>query len=358
MKKIIALILAAMMLLTFAACASKTTDTADSTADTTTNTTEPADTAEPAESTDAAEDTADSGKVFKIGLCNYVDDASLNQIVENIQTQLAAIGEQNGVTFEVEYDNCNAILTFHAGAGGTEAQDWAQMLYRTDSPVGFAAGADPSSCGLVAALEAPGANITGTSDALDTSAVLNLIFAANPDAANIGLLYNVGQDSSATPIADAKAYLDAKGVSYKEYTGTTVDEVILAAQAAVADGVDAIFTPTDNTVMTAELSIYEMFAEAGIPQYTGADSFALNGAFLGYGVDYANLGVETANMVADILVNGKNPAEMPVMTFDNGTATVNTETCAALALDYDQIAEIFAPYCTKVQPIQTAEAFE
>ena len=29
-----------------------------------------------------------------------------------------------------EYDNSNAILTFHAGAGGTEAQDWAQMLYR------------------------------------------------------------------------------------------------------------------------------------------------------------------------------------------------------------------------------------
>ena len=174
----------------------------------------------------------------------------------------------------------------------------------------------------------------------------------------IHIFYNVGQNSSATPIADAKAYLDAKGVSYKEYTGTTVDEVILAAQAAVADGVDAIFTPTDNTVMTAELSIYEMFAEAGIPQYTGADSFALNGAFLGYGVDYANLGVETANMAADILVNGKNPAEMPVMTFDNGTATVNTETCAALGFDYDQIAETFAPYCTKVQPIQTAEAFE
>lgn len=29
-----------------------------------------------------------------------------------------------------DYDNCNAILTFHPGAGGTEAQDWAQMLYR------------------------------------------------------------------------------------------------------------------------------------------------------------------------------------------------------------------------------------
>ena len=29
-----------------------------------------------------------------------------------------------------EYDNCDAIVTFHAGAGGTEAMDWAQMLYR------------------------------------------------------------------------------------------------------------------------------------------------------------------------------------------------------------------------------------
>ena len=63
--------------------------------------------------------------------------------------------------------------------------------------------------------------------------------------------------------------------------------------------VDAVFTPTDNTIMTAELSIYEKFIDAGIPQYTGADSFALNGAFVGYGVDYANLGQKTADMIAD-----------------------------------------------------------
>ena len=143
-----------------------------------------------------------------------------------------------------------------------------------------------------------------------------------------------------------------------ERTGTTTDEVMLAAEALVTDGVDAVFTPTDNTIMTAELAIYETFIEAGIPHYTGADSFALNGAFLGYGVDYANLGVETANMVADILLNGADPASTPVMTFDNGTATINTETCAALGMDYDEMAELFAPLCTKVAPITTAESFE
>lgn len=62
-------------------------------------------------------------------------------------------------------------------------------------------------------------------------------------------------------------------------------------------------------------------------------------------------------MVADILVNGKNPAEVPVMTFDNGTATVNVETAAALGTSFEEVSALFAPYATKVQSINTAESF-
>ena len=71
-----------------------------------------------------------------------------------------------------------------------------------------------------------------------------------------------------------------------------------------------------------------------------------------------NLGLETANMIASVLLDGKNPAELPVMTFDNGTATINTETAAAIGLDYDKLVETLAPFCTKVQGIQTAEYFQ
>ena len=313
------------------------------------------------------------GETYKVGICNFVDDASLNQIIANICSQLAAIGEEKGVTFEISEDNCNTdanvmnqiIANFIAdkvdlmvGVATPVAMGMQAATEDNAIPVVFAAVSDPVGAGLVDTLEAPGANLTGTSDYLDTNAVMNLIFAADPEADLIGLLYNVGEDSSTAPIAAAKAYLDEKGVKYVERTGTTVDEVMLAAEALVSDGVDAVFTPTDNTIMTAELAIYETFAEAGIPHYTGADSFALNGAFLGYGVDYANLGVETGNTVADILLNGKNPGEVPVMTFDNGTATVNTDICALLGLDYDTIAETFGPYCTKVQPITTAESFD
>ena len=343
LKKLVSLALAAVMALSLFACGKKTDD----------------------DKTD--------GKTYKIGICNYVDDASLNQIVANIRSQLEAIGQEKGVTFDISYDNCNAdaavmnqiIANFIAdkvdlmiGVATPVAVAMQSATEDNKIPVVFAAVSDPVGAGLVESMDAPGANITGTSDYLDTDAILDLIFTADPDAKTIGLLYNQGQDSSTTPIKNAKAYLDKKNVAYKEYTGTTTDEIMLAASKIAADKVDAVFTPTDNTVMTAELSIYETLARAGIPHYTGADSFALNGAFLGYGVDYANLGKETANMVADLLLNGADPATTAVKTFDNGTATINTEVCQELGLNYDELAKLFAPLCTKVQPIVTAESFD
>lgn len=313
------------------------------------------------------------GKTVKVGICNYVDDASLNQIVENIQARLKEIGDEKGVAFDVSYDNCNAdanlltqiISNFIAddvdimiGVATPVAMAMQAATEDNGIPVVFAAVSDPVGAGLVESMEAPGSNVTGTSDYLDTAAVMQLISAADPDAKNIALLYDIGQDSSTAAIAHAKEYLDANGIAYGEYTGTTVDEVTLAVQALIADGVDAVFTPTDNTIMKSELSIYEMLQEAGIPHYTGADSFALNGAFLGYGVDYAALGVETASMAASIALDGAKPAETAVKTFDNGCATINTETCEKLGFNYDEICKAFEPFCTKIQSIVTAESFD
>ena len=313
------------------------------------------------------------GKTVKVGICNYVDDASLNQIVENIQARLKEIGGEKGVACDVSYDNCNAdanlltqiISNFIAddvdimiGVATPVAMAMQAATEDNGIPVVFAAVSDPVGAGLVESMEAPGSNVTGTSDYLDTAAVMQLITAADPDAKNIALLYDIRQDPSTAAIAHAKESLAANGIAYGEYTGTTVDEVTLAVQALIADGVDAVFTPTDNTIMKSELSIYEMLQEAGIPHYTGADSFALNGAFLGYGVDYAALGVETANMAASIALDGAKPAETAVKTFDNGCATINTETCEKLGFNYDEICKAFEPFCTKTQSIVTAESFD
>ena len=157
--------------------------------------------------------------------------------------------------------------------------------------------------------------------------------------------------------ANTKAFCDANGIKYIEKNGTTTAEVQMAAEALIAAGVKAVFTPTDNTVMTAELSIYETFTEAGVQHYTGADSFALNGAFVGYGVDYVQLGEATADMVAELLCEGKTTADLPYQTFDNGIVTINTETCEALGLDLDTVKEAFKPYCTEIVEVTTAENF-
>ena len=306
---------------------------------------------------------------FKIGICNYVDDASLNQIVDNIQSRLEEIGKEKDVNFDVSYDNCNAdanvmeqiISDFQAdnvdlmvGIATPVAMRMQSATEGTDTPVVFSAVSDPVGSGLVEDLDAPGANITGTSDYLDTASIMKLIQAVNPDVKKIGLLYDKSQDSSKVPVADAIAYCEENGIEYIEKTGTTNAEVSAAADALVAEGVDAVFTPTDNTIMTAELAIFEKFADAKIPHYTGADSFALNGAFLGYGVNYTELGTATADMAADILVNGADPAATAVRTLDSGIVTVNTETAAAVGID----DSVFKDMCEELKEVTTAEEFE
>ena len=370
LRNVFAMITAAAMTHSLAACSGQSTASSTSSASSDSSSSAASESSVSSEKSTASEKS--SGASYTIGICNYVDDASLNQIVENINARLAEIESEQGITIEVKYDNCNAdanvmnqiIANFAAdnvdlmvGVATPVAMAMQSATEDSKTPVVFAAVSDPVGAGLVASLEEPGSNVTGSSDNLDTNSVMNLIFAQNPDAKKIGLLYDVGQDSSTAAIEHAKAYLDDKGVEYVERTATTAEEVALAAQALVSDGVDAVFTPTDNTIMKAELAIYETFADAGIPHYTGADSFALNGAFLGYGVDYANLGRETADMIASILTEGKDPATTPVITFDNGTATVNTEICEKLGLDFDTVSEAFAPYCTRVEEITTAESF-
>ncbi|MDO4379935.1 MAG: ABC transporter substrate-binding protein [Clostridia bacterium] len=353
MKKIIALVLALTLVFAFAACSGKDSDATTA-------------------SGDSSSAPNSEAVTYKIGICNYVDDASLNQIYQNIESKLASIGSEKNVKFEIAYDNCNAdpnvlnqiIANFVAdkvdlmvGIATPVAMAMQSATKDNKIPVVFSAVSDPVGAKLVESLDKPGSNVTGTSDYLDTSSIMNLVFAVNSNVKKVGLLYDVGQDSSTAAIAAAKKYLEEKGIEVIERTGTTVDEVVLAAQALVSDKVDAVFTPTDNTIMKAELSIYEILSKAGIPHYTGADSFALNGAFLGYGVDYANLGEQTAEMIAEVLLDGKDPAEMAVRTFDNGTATVNTETCEALGMSFDEVSEKIKPFCTAVKSIKTAESF-
>ncbi len=317
----------------------------------------------------ASGSTAAAGETFKVGIVNYVDHASLNQIVKSVESRLDAIGKEKGVTFDYAdyYANAQADQSNLNQIGADLVADGVDVIVAvatptaatmlaavedTDIPVVYSAVTDPAAAGFDGE-----ENITGTSDALNTDAIMNLIVAANPGIDTIGLLYDLSQDASTQAIADAKAFCEKNGIKVVEKNGTTTAEVQMAAEALVAAGGKAVFTPTDNTIMTAELSIYESFIEAGVQHYTGADSFALNGALVGYGVDYVQLGEATADMVSQLLCDGKTPADLPYQTFDNGIVTINTETAEALGLDLAALKEAFKPYCTEITEVTTAENF-
>ena len=133
-----------------------------------------------------------------------------------------------------------------------------------------------------------------------------------------------------------RQYLDSKGIGYLEKTGNTSDEII-AAVSSMTGQVDAVFTPTDNVVQAAELAIAPTLADAGIPHYAGADSFVRNGAFATCGVNYTDLGSQTADLAVEVLTTGQIPE---YVTVAGDIITVNTETAAALGADYSKFADM------------------
>lgn len=283
------------------------------------------------------------GASYRVAIIKQMDHASLDEIAAAVAAELDQLAADNGVKIEYEItsgqgdqtilkqladqaiaDKVDAIIPIAT----TAAQISALSAQDTKTPVVFAAVSYPEDADLTGM-----DYVTGTSDALNAPFIIDMMLAQNPDLAKVGLLYSLSEPNSATPIAQAKAALDAKGIPYVEATANTNDEVIAAASSLIAAGVDAVFTPTDNVIQSAELAIYEDFIAAGIPHYGGADSFARNGAFVGCGVNYTQLGAHTADLAYQAVTQGMGGMEEYYL-MQGGIITVNTETAAALGADY------------------------
>lgn len=316
MHKLLTLALAGVMTLSLAACGSKTDNGGSD-----------------------AQQESENGKTYKVAVIKQLDHASLDEIANAITAELDKLAAGNGVTIEYEVtsgqndptilkqlsdqaiaDNVDAIVPIATSA----AQIAALSAEDSKAPVVYAAISDPAAANLTGI-----DYVTGTSDALNTEFIMDMMFAQNPNVAKVGLLYSLSEPNSAQPITDAKAYLDAKGIAYVEQTANTNDEVVAAASALIADGVDAVFTPTDNVIMAAELAIAEDFAKNGIPHYTGADSFVRNGAYATCGVNYTDLGTKTADLAYSAITEGMGSME-DYYLMDGGIITVNTDTAAMI----------------------------
>ena len=307
----------------------------------------------------AAETVAETTEVksYSVAIVQQLSHSSLDEIHEAISAELKARAEAAGVELTISDYNGQNDTTMLGQIGAQALDDKVDMIIPiatlaaqtmvtaaegTGTPIVYAACSDPETAGLTG-LD----NVTGTSDALNTPFILDMMLAVNPDIKTVGLLFSNSEDNSITPIAEAKKYLDEKGIAYLEKTGNTTDEIVAAA-ASLVGRVDAVFTPTDNRVMDAEVAVAEILNEAGIPHYTGADSFVQSGAFTTCGVNYTELGKYTADMAFDILEGGAVP-EFHVM--DGGIITVNTDTAKTLNIDYS----VFSTMANTVTEVTTAK---
>ena len=225
-KKLLTLALAGAMTLSLAACGSKSDDS----------------------SNDTQQGGDESGKTYKVAIIKQLDHASLDEIANAITAELDQIASDKGVTIEYEVtsgqndqstlkqlsdqaiaDGVDAIIPIAT----TAAQIAALSAEETKTPVVYAAISDPETAKLTGI-----DYVTGTSDALNTDFIMDMMFAQNPNVSKVGLLYSLNEPNSTKPIADAKAYLDAKGIEYVEQTANTNDEVVAAASALIAAGVE------------------------------------------------------------------------------------------------------------------------
>ena len=294
---------------------------------------------------------------YKVAIVRQLDHASMNEIRDAITAELNAKGEELGITIECgDFNGNNDTSTLsQIGAqiladqydaiipiGTLAAQQMVSVAEESQTPVIYGTVSYPEVAKLTGI-----PYVTGTSDALNVELILDMMLAQNPDVKTVGLLYSTSEVNSAPAIEDAKAYLDEKGVSYLEKTGTTSDEIIAAVNSMLGQ-VDAVFTPTDNAVQATELAIAPILAEAGIPHYAGADSFVRNGAFATCGVNYTDLGTQTADLALEVLQTGEFPE---YVTVSGDIITVNTDTAATLGLDYS----LFQDMGSQVVEVQTTQ---
>lgn len=310
MKKVIALLLVAIMMFAFAGC---------------------------------SENKNKDDSVLKIGIIQYMSHPSLDNCYNGIISALENSGIEYTVDYQTgssssadadctnfaknmvaaNYDMIIAIATPAAKAAFAATDD-------TEIPVIFCAVSDPIAAGLVESMEAPGYICTGTSDVLDLEAQVAIIKAMQPDVKSIGILYTSSEDNSITNLKNFKSVCDKENI---EVVATAVQGAsdIPSVAEELASKVDCINNFTDNNVVNNLSVVLSAADKYGIPVYGSEEEQVVNGCLASVSIDYVALGKVTGEMAVEVL-NGADASAMPVKTITEATPIINSSVLKKLGL--------------------------
>lgn len=314
-KKILAVLLCAVIVFAFAAC-SGGTDNGDN----------------------------DASKELKIGIIQYVSHPSLDNCYQGIINALEkselnyTVDRQIGSDSSADADCASYAKTMVAQnydmifAIATPAATAAYAATEgTEIPVIFSAVSDPAAAKLVESNDAPGGLCTGTSDVLDLDAQVDLIQAMQPEVKSIGILYTTSEPNSITQLGLFKEICEKRNITV-EATGIQNDADIPAAATALVGKVDCLNNFTDNKVVNNLSVVLDAANEAKIPVYGSEEEQVKNGCLASVSIDYVALGEVTGQMGIDVL-GGADISTMAVKTISDATPIVNTDVLSALSME-------------------------
>ncbi len=201
-----------------------------------------------------------------------------------------------------------------------------------DTPILITAVTDPVDAGLVETAEKPNTNVTGTSDMQPMDKQFDLIRKFVPDAKNIGVVYNAGEANSVLQVNMAKEIADELGMTLIEASADTSANVLQAAQ-SLAGRVDAIYVPTDNTVVSAIESVIIVAEDNDIPLIVGEEGGVRAGSLATVGIDYYELGRQTGRMALKIIKGEAQAETMPVETQEDTRLIINANAAKAMGVE-------------------------
>lgn len=319
MKKCIALILSLLLVLSLAACGGS--DSGDG-------------------------DSADSD-ALKIGILKFGEFTALTNATEGFKDGLAEAGYVDGENIEIhelsaaaDTANCptiaDTLINENSDLILAVATPAASAVKEKTStiPVLFTAVTDPAGSGLIESNDAPGANLTGTSDMNPVEQQIALGKQLIPDAKKVAVVYCSSESNSKIQSDLAEAAIKAQGMQSMVKTVSAIDEAKSAIE-SLKGQVDFIYIPTDNTLADGMTTVAAAANECGIPTIVGESGMVGNGGFATFGINYYELGKATAAMAVKILKGEAEPASMPVeyQTDENVLEiAVNTETAAKLGI--------------------------
>ncbi|MGE5592746.1 MAG: ABC transporter substrate-binding protein [Betaproteobacteria bacterium] len=273
--------------------------------------------------------------VTTIGIMQIIEHPALDAAKKGFVDGLAEEGFTEGKDVKFESESAQGDMATAQSIAQKFVSDKVDMILAIATPTAQAAAkatttipilitavTDPVAAELVKSIDRPGTNVTGTSDLTPVAKQLELLKQLVPTAQRVGIVYNAGETNSVVQVNLARQAAPGLGIELVETTASSTSGVYEAAQSLVGR-VDAIYVPTDNTVVSALESVIKVAEDSKIPLVVGEEDGVRRGALATVGIDYYALGKQTAKMAARILRERVKPSEMPIEYQENVRLVIN-----------------------------------